>query len=217
MPTSEEFLIKRLLLFMIVLLGRRIWRKRLGCLLCVFDDRSVGLIGSKEEKFFDSYPWLESDSEDFFSVNGDITPSYANTPSHPGSFRGALPLGKSFSMDRKQDSFLEISSTDKMKKLADLFCESFGRDEVDSCSIQNTNSVMANGGLDSKLSLNHKQEGLNVLTVSPVCSSGQRTRINNLTTKKESARTGQCCFPNFVRSSSCNDQRKKRISISNGA
>lgn len=26
--------------------------------------------GSKEEAFFDSNPWLESDSEDFYSVNG---------------------------------------------------------------------------------------------------------------------------------------------------
>lgn len=26
--------------------------------------------GSKEERFFDSQPWLESDCEDYFSVNG---------------------------------------------------------------------------------------------------------------------------------------------------
>ncbi|KAK6922389.1 hypothetical protein RJ641_012896 [Dillenia turbinata] len=170
---------------------------------------------SKEEKFFDTYPWLESDSEDFFSVNGDITP-HANTPSHPGSFREALPLGKSFSMDRTQGSLVENSSTDKMKKLADLFCESFGRDEVDTHrSIQNTNSFMANGGLDSKLSLNHEHEGSNVLIVNPICNSRQRTPINNLSTKKESTRTGQCCFPNLARSLSCNDQRKKRISMAN--
>ena len=27
-------------------------------------------VGSKEEVFFDSQPWLESDCEDFFSING---------------------------------------------------------------------------------------------------------------------------------------------------
>ncbi|KAL7261325.1 hypothetical protein ACSBR1_006885 [Camellia fascicularis] len=31
---------------------------------------TFGDLGSKEEKFFDSQLWLESDSEDFFSING---------------------------------------------------------------------------------------------------------------------------------------------------
>ncbi|XP_078434030.1 uncharacterized protein At3g27210-like [Wolffia australiana] len=35
---------------------------------------------SKDEMFFDSHTWLESDCEDFYSVNGDFTPSRGNTP-----------------------------------------------------------------------------------------------------------------------------------------
>ncbi|KAL4570947.1 hypothetical protein LXL04_026612 [Taraxacum kok-saghyz] len=39
--------------------------------------------GSKEETFFDSQAWLESDcDDDFKSVNGDFTPSRGNTPVH---------------------------------------------------------------------------------------------------------------------------------------
>ncbi|KAL1531563.1 hypothetical protein AAHA92_31689 [Salvia divinorum] len=39
--------------------------------------------GSKDDAFFDSQPWLESDCEDeFLSVNGDFTPSRGSTPVH---------------------------------------------------------------------------------------------------------------------------------------
>ncbi|XP_045797190.1 uncharacterized protein At3g27210 [Trifolium pratense] len=38
---------------------------------------------SKEEAFFDSKGWLDSDCEDdFYSVNGEFTPSRGNTPVH---------------------------------------------------------------------------------------------------------------------------------------
>ncbi|CAM8987113.1 hypothetical protein QQ045_007926 [Rhodiola kirilowii] len=40
-------------------------------------------LGSSDETFFDTQPWLESDcDEDFYSVNGDSTPSRGNTPVH---------------------------------------------------------------------------------------------------------------------------------------
>ncbi|CAO2816419.1 unnamed protein product [Amaranthus hypochondriacus] len=43
--------------------------------------RSIG--GSKDEAFFDTQGWLDSDcDDDFYSVNGDFTPSRGNTPVH---------------------------------------------------------------------------------------------------------------------------------------
>ncbi|ESW23530.1 hypothetical protein PHAVU_004G055100 [Phaseolus vulgaris] len=81
--------------------------------------------GSKEEAFFDSKPWLDSDCEDdFYSVNGDFTPSRGTTPVHhtfgtpsrsriPGSISIAEP------------------SPDKKKKLLELFRESVRDDQVD--------------------------------------------------------------------------------------
>ncbi|XP_014510636.1 uncharacterized protein At3g27210 isoform X2 [Vigna radiata var. radiata] len=82
--------------------------------------------GSKEEAFFDSKPWLDSDCEDdFYSVN-DFTPSRGTTPVHhtfgtpsrsriPGSISVAEP------------------SPEKKKKLLELFRESVKDEKVDDC------------------------------------------------------------------------------------
>ncbi|XP_074286653.1 uncharacterized protein LOC141611900 [Silene latifolia] len=52
--------------------------------------------GSREEAFYDTQGWLESDCEDdFYSVNGDFTPSRGNTPVHPSI--GTPRLHKTFS------------------------------------------------------------------------------------------------------------------------
>jgi len=52
--------------------------------------------GSREETFYETQGWLESDCEDdFYSVNGDFTPSRGNTPVHPSS--GAPRLHNTFS------------------------------------------------------------------------------------------------------------------------
>ncbi|KAL9230900.1 hypothetical protein vseg_006191 [Gypsophila vaccaria] len=52
--------------------------------------------GSREEAFYDTQGWLESDCEDdFYSVNGDFTPSRGNTPIHPSI--GTPRLQKTFS------------------------------------------------------------------------------------------------------------------------
>ncbi|XP_019153528.1 PREDICTED: uncharacterized protein At3g27210-like isoform X2 [Ipomoea nil] len=70
--------------------------------------------GSKEETFFDSQIYLESDCEDdFYSVKGDFTPSRGNTPVH-----------QTISVPQTQ-----ISPTEKKKRLAELFKESLGGDQ----------------------------------------------------------------------------------------
>ncbi|CAN0924677.1 Uncharacterized protein At3g27210 [Linum grandiflorum] len=51
------------------------------------DDKLFLSYGSKEEFFFDSQPWLDSDVEDdFHSVRGDFTPSRGSTPVHHNFF-----------------------------------------------------------------------------------------------------------------------------------
>ncbi|EPS70931.1 hypothetical protein M569_03840, partial [Genlisea aurea] len=62
--------------------------------------------GCKEEGFFDSQPWLDSDcEEDYFSVNGgDFTPSRGTTPVH--------------------HAFQTPPPSDSKKRLSELFQES---------------------------------------------------------------------------------------------
>lgn len=70
---------------------------------------------SKEDMFFDSQPGLESDNEDFFSVNGDFTPSRGTSPLLQSNF-----LDKSLFMDTTPKSISNSSPTDKKHKLAEL-------------------------------------------------------------------------------------------------
>ncbi|KAF8408410.1 hypothetical protein HHK36_007562 [Tetracentron sinense] len=171
--------------------------------------------GSKEETFFDSHPWLESDCEDdFFSVNGDFTPSHGNTPIHKSSFIGTPQLNKSFFMDRTSESIPEPSPTDKKKKLAELFRESFGSDQVDDQTIAGTQNI-ANGNLEPKptiLDLPPKSTNGTpyVSGVNSVCSSERTPNGDCKPMKEKTARTTQCCLPSLV--PSCNfNERKKRM------
>lgn len=56
--------------------------------------RSIG--GSKDETFYDTQGWLDSDcDDDFYSVNGDFTPSRGSTPVHHAT--GTPRLSRVFS------------------------------------------------------------------------------------------------------------------------
>ncbi|PWA40782.1 hypothetical protein CTI12_AA559740 [Artemisia annua] len=86
--------------------------------------------GSKEETFFDSQAWLDSDCDDeFMSVNGEFTPSRGSTPVHHSSTLGTQrvnvvaasidniePVGSTFQPSP--------TPTEKRKRLLDLFKES---------------------------------------------------------------------------------------------
>ncbi|KAJ7957587.1 F-box domain containing protein [Quillaja saponaria] len=66
-------------------------------------------LGGKEEIYFDSQVWLDSDNEDFYSVN-DTIQSQGNTPIHPSSFAQ--------------------TRSDVKKQLIELFRESYSDDLV---------------------------------------------------------------------------------------
>ncbi|KAL4032292.1 hypothetical protein IC575_005362 [Cucumis melo] len=87
--------------------------------------------GSKEEAFFDSRAWLDSDCEDFFSVKGDFTPSCGNTPLHH-RFPAETPRTSKVSASSTDNELSNFSlpplPPKRRKKLADLFRESLGNE-----------------------------------------------------------------------------------------
>lgn len=81
--------------------------------------------GSKDETFFDTRVWLDSDCEDdFYSVNGDFSSSRGSTPGRNSFSRGTTPIHRSF-FDRMSPSPVpEPSPVPTKKKLIELFQES---------------------------------------------------------------------------------------------
>ncbi|XP_047311902.1 uncharacterized protein LOC124915261 [Impatiens glandulifera] len=152
-------------------------------------------LGSKEDVFFESQPWLESDCEDdFFSVKGDFTPSRGNTPVHHSFSKGGSGtprlniLSSPFNMKLTSDSSSKPSPspspTDRKKKmLLELFRESIGGDQdlYDILQKTKTDEENAVGGGTPQ-----------AVKASPL-SSGKMTPIRP--EKRIPVKSGQCCFP----------------------
>ncbi|KAG5254397.1 transmembrane protein [Salix suchowensis] len=97
--------------------------------------KTFGDFGSKEESFFDSRAWIDSDCEDdFYSVNGDFTPSRGNTPVHHNFAAGTPQANKNPLEGRPPGSELEPSPTGK-KRLSDLFKDRI-REDRDADALQ---------------------------------------------------------------------------------
>ncbi|KAM0039548.1 hypothetical protein Hdeb2414_s0012g00383311 [Helianthus debilis subsp. tardiflorus] len=108
--------------------------------------------GSKEDTYFDSQAWLESDcDDDFMSVNGEFTPSRGNTPVHHNFSSGNnKPHAAVFPYDEPSPTVSE-----KKIRLSDLFKESLRvsydfEDEQDGELVQNGGEVVTNNGHGSK-------------------------------------------------------------------
>ncbi|KAL7135920.1 hypothetical protein ABFS83_11G130600 [Erythranthe nasuta] len=141
--------------------------------------------GSKDEAFFDSQPWLDSDcEEDFLSVNGDFTPSRGSTPVHH-KFSSANVSTKSLDMEVTFVSVDEESPPgNKKKRLSDLFKESLRTNQY---VIVEENAAKTDVGANSTNGV--------------------------LKTEEESVKSAQCCLPS-LRSSHSFDEKKKKTSPS---
>ncbi|KAK4544639.1 hypothetical protein RGQ29_032994 [Quercus rubra] len=196
--------------------------------------------GSKEEIFFDSQPWLESDCEDdFYSVNGDFTPSRGNTPVHhlsigtpqiniarfedrmPGSLPEPSPTDNIKKLARFEDrmpgSLPEPSPTDKKKKLAELFRENSRHENEDVDNLNTSgNQNMANGNMEAKptvLDLTPKSAHGTPYGTNSVCSSEKTPNGGIFTGKEKPMRSVQCCLPSLISSASFSDRKKKSPAI----
>ncbi|KAI8029722.1 Uncharacterized protein LOK49_LG01G04189 [Camellia lanceoleosa] len=175
--------------------------------------------GSKGEAFFDSQPWLESDCEDdFFSVNGDFTPSRGNTPVHQSSSAGT-PQGNSAFFDDKTTSSKPspsplLSPTDRKKKLAELFRDSLkGDQDVDDPNIP-VNQNGSNGKVEAKttiLGLPPRSEVGTHFVSGPnsVCSSERTLNGVYRNDKEKPMKSVQCCLPRMLSSRSFSERKKK--------
>nr|GMC48655.1 uncharacterized protein At3g27210-like isoform X1 [Ipomoea batatas] len=154
--------------------------------------------GSKEETFFDSQPYLESDCEDdFYSVKGDFTPSRGNTPVHQTISAGALKVNGSSFVERAAAISVpqtQISPTEKKKRLAELFKESLGVKDL-------------NGGVPAKSAVG--------TPYSSACSN--TTPSQELKHAPKSAKAGQCCLPKLLSRRSSFNERKKVTSPAHSA
>ncbi|XP_028772457.1 uncharacterized protein At3g27210 [Neltuma alba] len=176
--------------------------------------------GSKEETFFDSKPCLDSDCEDdFYSVNGDFTPSRGNTPVHPF---GTSNVNKSPFENRTPGSTPGRPPSRKKKNLLELFRESIREDhypDVNHLSNQN----MGNEKQEAKLSINDtlsKSSGSTpyISGTNSVCASERTPNGDPVSTKENSVKSMQGCLPSLV---SCRSfrERKRRMSpavVANG-
>ncbi|KAE8672455.1 ribulose-phosphate 3-epimerase [Hibiscus syriacus] len=148
--------------------------------------------GSKEETFFDSRAYLDSDCEDdFFSVNGDFTPSRGNTPVHH-SFSVGTPRVNKATVDGSPLSVSETSPAGKKKKLLELFRE----------------SVRENGDAN-ELNTPSNQGTPYASSATSLCSSERTANGDNPMFKEQPFKSMQCCLPSFVSRSSFNERKKK--------
>lgn len=171
-------------------------------------------VGSKDEAFFDSQPWLESDCEDdFLSVNGDFTPSRGNTPVHPNSSLGKLLVNK-VPDEEATSSVPEPSPPDKKKRLSELFKESLRdpeyNDEDNSAIDKNETParVVAPTTLAQQLK---STNGTPYFSRANSGGSSERTPNGVLGVEERHLRSPQCCLPKMLSSRSLNE-RKRRTS-----
>ncbi|XP_059452416.1 uncharacterized protein At3g27210-like [Corylus avellana] len=178
---------------------------------------SFGGYGSKEETFFDSQAWLESDCEDdYFSVNGDFTPSRGNTPVHHNLSVGTPRVNKTGFENKIPGSVPVTSPTDKKKKLAELFRESSRNDRDGEDLNISGNQNIANGNiqaqptLQSVLDLPPKSAHGTPYGTNSVCSSEWTANGDHpLTEKEKPFKSVQCCLPGLISCRSFSERKKK--------
>ncbi|XP_062229850.1 uncharacterized protein At3g27210-like [Phragmites australis] len=166
-----------------------------------FDPKSPDS-GSKDEMFFESRAWLDSDCEDdFYSVNGDFTPSRGSTPNYQP--RTQTVMTNVFLLDSVPNSKSSEPSPTGRRKLAELLQESMQNDSEDNTDVsknekQQLQSVAAAGKQGSESS--------------SACSS-EPPLITAARNQKEKAwYTGRCCLPSFVHSLTFESERRQKMS-----
>ncbi|KAI5651109.1 hypothetical protein M9H77_37114 [Catharanthus roseus] len=169
--------------------------------------------GSKEESFFDSQAWFESDCEDdFFSVNGDFTPSRGNTPVHHNFTAANSRHNGSPFVGRRSNDTPELSPSEKKKKLSDLFKESQGDDK--DVQEQNAVGIQKGSNTNTVTTVLKSENGTPFVSgANSMCSSSERSPNPVMKPSGEkSLKPGQCCLPRLLSSRSFSERKKRTTS-----
>ncbi|GMI68341.1 hypothetical protein HRI_000503400 [Hibiscus trionum] len=171
--------------------------------------------GSRDETFFDSRAYLDSDcDDDFFSVNGDFTPSRGNTPVHHNSFSAGAPRIYKAPEDGSPGSASE-TSPGKKKKLVELFRDNIKEDQDVNELNTSINQDTANGKLEVKPTIQDilPPKSANgtpcVSRANSRCSSERTVNGDNLMFKEKPLRSTQGCLPSLVSCGSFSERKKK--------
>ncbi|KAG4193538.1 hypothetical protein ERO13_A07G227200v2 [Gossypium hirsutum] len=178
-------------------------------------EKSDAVNGSKDETFFDSRAYLDSDcDDDFLSVSGDFTPSRGNTPVHHNSISIGVPkIHKA--IDEGSPGSCSEASPGKKKKLVELFRDSVKEDQDVNELNTSINQHTANGKLECKPTIQDilppkSANGTPYVTqANSQCSSERTANGDNLMFKEKSVRSAQRCLPSLVLCSSSSERRKK--------
>ncbi|TKY46402.1 hypothetical protein E2542_SST28441 [Spatholobus suberectus] len=151
--------------------------------------------GSKEEAFFDSKPWLDSDCEDdFYSVNGDFTPSRGTTPVHHAF---GTP-----SRNRIPSSMAE-PSPEKKKKLSELFRESVKDNQDDGHGHKEVKPTIQDAVPKSAHCTPY------ISGANSACSSERTTSEDRVSIREKSVKSLQWCIPSLSSCRSFSERRRK--------
>jgi len=164
-------------------------------------------IGSKDEAFFDTQGWLESDCEDddFKSVRGDFTPSRGNTPVHHNFSAGTTKVNEPLLADlNKPDAVPEPSPNTQKRRLSDLFKDSLRATHDDDDKKEEDKLSNNQNGVNGKLGTPYAASEANYAS-----SNGRRTPSGDLKPIREkSMRSVQWCLPNMLSTRSYSERKK---------
>ncbi|WOK94491.1 hypothetical protein Cni_G03193 [Canna indica] len=178
-----------------------------------FDLENPEFAGGDEEIFFDSKACLDSDCEDdFFSVNGDYTPSRGNTPDHQTNMQLPPILNGSLYVDKYPDSKSEPSPTSR-RKLGDLLQETSQGEQVVNSSNLAEEKVRING--EPEVDKMDADQPSGISSGTPNCSVDSSTLRGEVTPSRDRKyrkgktwKAGHCCLPS-LHSFGFDDKRQK--------
>ncbi|WJX81207.1 hypothetical protein P8452_64121 [Trifolium repens] len=152
---------------------------------------------SKEEAFFDSKGWLDSDCEDdFYSVNGEFTPSRGNTPLHHTFATPAINKTPS------ENAVPEPSP--RKKNLLELFKESVRENQNGEVGETYSNEEKQVKPITIHDLTKSAQSTPYISGGNSACSSIERTMKD----ENESVKPVHCCLPSLASYRSFSERRR---------